>query len=762
MKLSLRWLLPSLLVACTVILSVWSYQTNGRIAELNVEQDQLQHITLEMDQLQRHIELQLREGMIASVQEEISTLGVDPDVEIAFLSDHHDEIVASIFFATVGNTVEEMANQHLGNSRDIRLEQFEKTKNSLSSTVFVEGEGVNQKVIGIYPVVMGRKEGELRPTLIGILYSQRSMARVKEAAMQGVTRQIIQFVAMLSLFTILLSMTLHFLVTARIRRIVDTTRLVSEGNLNAQTNVAGEDEVGQVASAIDSMVMQWGKAEARLVKLSQGVEQSSEAMIIMDYQGCVEYVNPAFCRISGYASEEIVGDLALWFRNRADPAGRALWETMILGNIWHGRIMSERKDGSQYPCMLTVSPVKGDDGKIVNFVGVQQDLTEHENLEEQLRQSQKLEALGTLVGGIAHEFNNALAGMTGNLYLAKREASALPGVVKRLESVEKLSFRSAELIKNLLSFARKGIVQKTDIPLAPFLKEIIKIYKTSLPENIKLNTDITLPMVVYGDATLLQQTVMNIINNARDAVLKSEDPVISIKLGEFVADKEFLEMHPELKSGDYAIISIRDSGCGIRHEDMPHIFEPFYTTKEVGKGSGLGLSQVYGAMQTHGGAVEIESVPEVGTLVRLYLPAVDRSIENEFATQQQEQVENGNGETIMLVDDDSNVLSTASDVLESLNYKVLTATNGQEAIAQFNINREAIDLVIIDVVMPVMGGIEAVQHLREIEPGIKIIFSTGYDRDSLREAGSIDSALVISKPFNVAELSRAIKNKLAH
>ncbi|ATX79567.1 PAS domain S-box-containing protein [Mariprofundus aestuarium] len=760
MRYSLRWLLPLVLITFTVAVAAWSYQTNGKIAEDEVEQDQLLHMSLEMDQLQRHIELELREGMMASVQEEISTLGVNPEVEIAFLSDHHDIVIASIFFASVGNSVEGMIDKYLSNSSGIRLEQFQQVKQSLSSRVFLEGEGENQKVIGIYPVVTGRQVGELRPTLIGLLYAQRSLAKLKAVALQNVVRQISQFSLVLALLTVFLCMFLHFQVTERIRKIVSAARLVSEGDLSVRTGISGNDELGEVASTMDQMVSRWAEAEAKLTKLSQGVEQSGESMVIMDFQGVVEYVNPAFSRLSGYSIDEVIGNLALWFKNSNDPVGRDLWGSMILGNPWHGRIINEKKDGSTYPSMLTVSPIRNDAGDLINYVAVQQDLSEHENLEEQFRQAQKMEALGTLVGGIAHEFNNSLAGMTGNLYLAKQGASQLPEVVARLEVVEKLSFRSAELIKNLLSFARKGIIQKTDIVLSTLLKEVIKIYQASLPEHIKLNTDIeATSVVVHGDQNLLQQSLMNIINNACDALHGVDDPSISIKLDVFAADGDFRVAHPECKPGNYASISIRDNGVGIKADDLPHIFEPFYTTKTVEQGAGLGLSMVYGALQSHGGAIEIDSAKDVGSLVRIYLPLVDVSAE-EGAGSESSIVTQGQGERILLVDDNITLLSSEKAILESLNYKVLTASNGQEAIDLFNANMNSVDLVLMDVVMPVMGGVEAVRKLRELKPELKVVFSSGYDRENIHKSDGLGSETIISKPFKVEALSAALRTEL--
>jgi PAS domain S-box-containing protein len=503
-------------------------------------------------------------------------------------------------------------------------------------------------------------------------------------------------------------------------------------------------------------------AEEKIRTLSLSVEQANELIMITDLNGIIEYVNPAFSRTTGYSEEEAIGQNPRMLKSGQQDKDFYLemWDVIKSGQSWQGRVVDRKKDGSLYPAMLTVSPIYNEAGEITNYVGSQQDLSVYEELERKFHQAQKMEAVGTLVGGIAHEFNNTLAGITGNLYLAKQKASQTPDVVEKLEVIEKLSFRSAELIKALLSFARKGIVQKAPIPLNLFLKENIKLYRASLPESINLDSDIeTRSVTINGDASLLQQAMLNIINNARDALYEAENPSVSIKLREFSAYSEFLDAHPECKSGNYACISISDNGIGIKSDDIPHIFEPFYTTKGVGKGTGLGLAMAYGTMQTHGGAIEIETAEEVGTLVRIYLPLLELDTE-EHLLEEEVTIAHGQGETLLLVDDNSNVLASGKDVLENLNYKVLTALNGQEAIDIFKANRGIVDLVLIDVIMPVMGGIDAVERLHEIDPELKVIFATGYNRDNMRKSDKMDSETIISKPFKIHDLSNILRSKL--
>ncbi len=383
------------------------------------------------------------------------------------------------------------------------------------------------------------------------------------------------------------------------------------------------------------------------------------------------------------------------------------------------------------------------------------------DVENQFRQSQKMEATGTLVGGIAHNFNNMLAGLTGNLYLAKKKSSNNPDVMKKLEQAEKLSFEAANMIKQLLTFARKGIVEIKTFGLNSFMKEISKLCESSIPDNIKYNQQLCREeLVVAGDATQLQQVLLNLINNARDAVSGVSQPEISLTFNEFEADKNFMIAHPKVGGNLFAHLIIKDNGTGINDKDREHIFEPFYTTKEVGLGTGLGLSMVYGAIQSHGGVIEVDSRLGEGTAFHIYLPLVEEKNIDVTSDQVSEAV-SGNGELILLVDDNAEVRSTVKDVLENLGYRVLEASNGLKAVDMFIKGQQDISLIIMDVVMPILGGVQATERIRAISPEAKVIFATGYDKDeTLKSEMPADESIVLSKPYDISVFSRAIRDQL--
>ncbi|WP_171966470.1 hybrid sensor histidine kinase/response regulator [Mariprofundus micogutta] len=521
--------------------------------------------------------------------------------------------------------------------------------------------------------------------------------------------------------------------------------------------------IGAVVTFTDISERQ--KAEEKIQLFSQALEQSGEAIVITNHMGVIEHINPTFTLITGYSEKEVLGQNPRILKSGSQSSQfyENMWDTLIYGQTWQGKVINKKKSGEFYPAMLTVSPIKNEAGKTTHYIGIQQNLEKFEELEAQFHQSQKMEAIGTLVGGIAHDFNNNLAGITGNLYLAKKAAKALPEVVKRLNSVEQLSFSAAATIQQLLAFSRKGIVEMHPLSISSFLKETIKLNQVSLPENINFQLQVNdTDMQVNGDINQLQQVLMNLINNAHDAVKEKDSPSIQVHLNRLNVDHNFADRHEGVLSGEYACISVVDNGTGIKPEYIEHIFEPFFTTKEPGKGTGLGMAMVYGAVKTHGGFIDVQSSqgekPE--TIVQIFLPLMN-SDQAVFDSSVNQQVMAGNGETILLVNDNETVLETGTDVLEGLGYAVLTATNGLLAVEMYQSHRADIDLIILDVVMPELGGVEALKRIRTINPEVKAIFATGYDRLSTLSTDQQEmTEKVISKPFAISKLSQSIRELL--
>jgi len=385
-------------------------------------------------------------------------------------------------------------------------------------------------------------------------------------------------------------------------------------------------------------------------------------------------------------------------------------------------------------------------------------LQQKEFAEFKFEQAQKMESLGTLVGGIAHDFNNMLSGITANLYLIQRQVTSADAL-KRLDRVGELTMHAAEMIRQLMTFARKDHVQLSEFDMCSFLKEAFKLARVSVPQDIRC--DLELPegeLFIKGDATQIQQVLMNLINNARDALDGVNEPSINVSLSRSGKDSSFLNSHPDARDCDYLMLTVQDNGGGIAEEKLTRIFEPFYTTKEVGKGTGLGLSMVFGAVQSHGGLIELISHQGRGTRFRIYFPMFENQLEQRVSATDS-CVEEGHGETILVVDDDHFLLEICQSLLSNLGYRVVTAVNGLEAIQRYK--EEVIDLVVMDLVMPVMGGKTSARQIQKINPDAKVIFTTGYDRDNDVTSELVhESDQLLNKPFQVDELSQMLRQVL--
>ncbi len=510
------------------------------------------------------------------------------------------------------------------------------------------------------------------------------------------------------------------------------------------------------------------QAEAQLRKLSSVIEQTGEGVIVTDRDGTIEYVNPAFIRLTGYSQEEAIGQNPRILKSGNQDAAfyKNMWDTILSGKVWRSKVIDRKKNGTFYPVMLTISPIRNAVGEITHFAATHADLTEHDEMQAKFEQAQKMEAVGTLVGGIAHNFNNMLAGISGNMYLLRSKMEGMPELVDRVRRVEELTLQAADMVSELLIFARKGNVEKKNVDLAIVLTEAYKLAGIAFPENIKVVqefTDDSLP--IHGDANQIQQVMINLINNARDAVADVKAPGIRVCIERFEADKDFLKKYPEIdgcafKMGQaFARLSISDNGCGIPEEKLLDIFEPFFTTKEIGIGTGLGLAMSYGTVREHGGVLDVESEVGKGSIFNVYLPLIQSQVIR-IDTHDEEKIAHGRGETILLVDDEQYVRETVGEVLEELGYNILLAENGRQAIKEFESHKYQIDLIILDVVMPEMGGPEAAKCIREIDPDAKIIFSTGYDlENALNLESNVSSDEVLSKPFAVSKLQRLIRQK---
>jgi len=498
--------------------------------------------------------------------------------------------------------------------------------------------------------------------------------------------------------------------------------------------------------------------ETKNLQLASAINQAGEAIIITDQHGNFEYTNQTFIEQTGWSEDEIKSLSsydALFDQHDSSFAGsiNVLFNT---AETWTGRKNILRKDSSSFTASISIAPIFDDNGKLTHHIVIQEDISQQINMEEKFRHTQKQEALVTLIGGIAHDFNNLLAGLIGQVYLASREVSDMPKTLERMKKIQKASQDASEIVKQLLTFARQGEHHAKEFSLKSFINEFVKLAQHSVPENIKLSSTFDPTSINFrGDANQLQQSLLNIIQNAVEACSGVDEPHIEINLHSFHADEhsDWLKKYPVLRHGNFAHICIRDNGKGIDENALDRIFDPFFSTKQLG--SGLGLAMVMGCIRHHNGIIDVESWPGRGCCFHLFLPTLSTVISTPGRTDNT----TTRSINILLVDDDERVLEPTKELLECMGHHVTLACDGRVACDIFKQQSEHWDLLITDIVMPHMDGLEASKEMRLLRPDLPVIYATGYDQSLItNDVSSMDNTIIVSKPFSPDKLDQLISS----
>lgn len=491
---------------------------------------------------------------------------------------------------------------------------------------------------------------------------------------------------------------------------------------------------------------------------ASAMQQADESVCVFDEQYRIEFANAAFCSHVDMSEADMSGaDIRRFFAADVDGEAESMLEAVALELGWSGRTRFLRADGSSYQALTSMTPIEQEDDTKA-FVLVHRDITAMVAMEEQLRQAQKMEAIGMLVGGIAHDFNNVLAGILGNLYLVRKRLQGRPELQARIERVEQQGYGAAGMVRQLLSFARKGTPDVKVLDLVPFLKELIKFAHVSVPESIVLDSRIEVErLLIRCDPVQLQQSLLNLIVNATHAVRDKGDSSGKIELVLDVSEPPV--EHPAMAVlGSWARISVHDNGIGMDDETRKRMFDPFFTTKTSTIGTGLGLTMVQGYVEMLHGLIQVASEPGSGTVITLWLPVAAEACgmdEQKEATLRQ-----GSGELLLLADDDHVVLDALSEILEGANYRVLSASSGEEALSLFARYEGQLDMAILDIVMPSGTGIEVARQMHSRQQGLPVVFMTGYDRqNALISDGS--GRMMLRKPWNIGQLNHVLERSLS-
>ena len=516
------------------------------------------------------------------------------------------------------------------------------------------------------------------------------------------------------------------------------------------------DYLEYLPEAVDRVLNQV-RLEQKLREQATLLEKAQDAILVRDLEDRIVFWNQRAEQLYGWTAAEALGQSAdeLLYRDNCPElfeAHRALLEQ----GQWTGELRQVSKAGRDVIVESRWTLVCDDRGRPKSKLVVNTDVTEKKELAAQALHAQRMDSIGALAGSIAHEFNNLLQAISSYTSFASDALSEGHPAIDDLRQVQVASERAAILVRQLLGFGRRHQLAAQEIDSDEAILDLLKLLRPLIGENIEIETQLERGLgAITVDPALFQQVLMNLCVNARDAMPTGGRLTISTEQVQLAADGR--TAHLNLGHGSYLHLTISDTGCGMSREVQERIFEPFFTTKEPGKGTGLGLAMVYGTLVQHGGTVHVESEPGAGTTFHLYLPILEgKAVQRE---RMHSASETRGSETVLVADDDPLVRSVAVRVLERAGYKVLAAADGEEALRLFEQHETEIQLAVLDVVMPKAGGHEVMAHLRERQPGIPIVFCSGYDpqtQDALPEEG----VSLLQKPFEPPALAALVRQKI--
>jgi PAS domain S-box-containing protein len=502
------------------------------------------------------------------------------------------------------------------------------------------------------------------------------------------------------------------------------------------------------------------KTEDEMTILAQALRCISESVCVTDLDNTIIFVNDAFLATYGYDREELLGKPISIVRGQENSDNQ--YDEILPASMkggWKGEIINRKKDGTEFPIHLSTAVIYEQSGFPIALIGVATDITDRKHLETQLQQSQKLEAIGKLAGGVAHDFNNLLTVIQGYSELLLAKINANDPIAEQIKQINHAASRAESLTRQLLAFSRKQIMQPRIIDVNKLVHDMRDMLQRLIGADIEININLGRQLgKIKADRGQIEQVIMNLAVNARDAMKKGGKLIIESK--NTIIDEVFVRNYPEAVSGPYVCLSLKDTGLGMDEETQAHIFEPFFTTKDKGEGTGLGLATVYGIIKQSGGYIYVESELSKGSTFNLYFPRVDGPLDSDVKATVADNKLTGN-ETILVVEDQDEVRQL---ILESLNfygYHVLESPHGGSALLTCEQNPGKIDLIISDLVMPQMNGQELVKRLKSLQPQMKVMFISGYSEEMFSERHTLDpDILFLQKPFTPLEMLRKVREVL--
>jgi PAS domain S-box-containing protein len=505
------------------------------------------------------------------------------------------------------------------------------------------------------------------------------------------------------------------------------------------------------------------RAEGDLRKLFLAIEQSPASVMITDVEGRIEYVNPKFTETTGYTYPEVVGKTPSFLKSGYTSAReyQELWKTISSGDVWRGEFNTRRKNGELFWELASIAPVRDGRGRVTHYVGVKEDITDRKATEERLRRSQRMETIGQLTGGIAHDFNNLLGIILGNLQLLEERGDLDKECRDLVADAVWSAERGAQLTHRLLAFARRQRLNPRPTGLNEIVGEMAGLLRRTLGERIEIVEDLSANVwETMIDRGQLENALLNLVVNARDAM--PDGGVLTIATGTAELPQDLETKGEDVAPGDYAVLSVADSGTGMPPETLERIFEPFFTTKKFGEGSGLGLSMVYGFVRQSGGYIVVDSQVGRGTTVKLFLPrASPPAPAMETPGGQPPERRRAGSAVVLVVDDDSHVRKTATSILRKLGYEVVEAGGGGEALRIVE-RLDRVDLVFADVVLT--NGVDGYELARKIirqRPGTRVLLTSGYpEKVEASTDAPAETFEMLPKPYSRRELAERVRKIL--
>lgn len=487
------------------------------------------------------------------------------------------------------------------------------------------------------------------------------------------------------------------------------------------------------------------------------LDKASDAILVLDLEGAITFWNRGAERLYGWSAPEIIGaKKAGLFRPEETPKLREAREAALQRGEWHGEFAQLSRDGRELTVESRWSLIKDHAGHPKSILLINSDVTEKKKLEAHFLRAQRMESIGTLAGGIAHDLNNVFTPIIMSLKFL-RDLKTAPAEL--LETLETSAHRGASIVQQVLSFARGAEGERTLLEVKHPLNEVIRIARDVFPPNIQLRPRIAPGLwPVMGDPTQLHQVFMNLFVNAKDAMPSGGR--LQVEAANAVIDENYARMQPDARAGRYVVLSVSDSGTGIPPGVIPKIFEPFFTTKDIGKGTGLGLSTALAIVRGHGGFLTVYSEPGRGTCFKVHLPAAETAALDE-PPPEQSPLPPGRGQAILVVDDEAAVREIIKLTLEANGYKILTASDGTEAVASFATKKSAISAIIVDVMMPYMDGPSTIRAIQKLDPSMRFIAISGLmDNAKTAELSGLEGITFLPKPFTTEQLLTTLHETL--